>query len=149
VEIRELGEMRGVVATRPIARGSELVRVPRSRPITLETALGRLEERQVRVAELELSSAKARLAVWLLVERGDPRSVFQPYFDALPQRLLRFPINAISADRALLDGSLAGVMLDRRVAELRSRDRRQGRDRAGAVRRVGQPRARPQHALGL
>jgi histone-lysine N-methyltransferase SETD3 len=118
VEIRELGEMRGVVATRPITRGSEVARVPRSLLITVQTALGRLEERQVRVAELELSSEHARLAVWLLVERGDPRSGFRPYFDALPQRLPRFPINAASADRALLDGSLAGAMLDRLRADL-------------------------------
>lgn len=118
VEVRELGEMRGVVATRPIPRGSEVVRVPRSLLITLQTALGRLEERQVRVAELELSSKSGPLAVWLLVERSDPGSVFQPYFDALPQRLPRFPINAASADRALLDGSLAGAMLDRLRADL-------------------------------
>jgi hypothetical protein len=42
VELRELGEMHGVVATRPIPRGSEVVRVPRSLLITLQTALGRL-----------------------------------------------------------------------------------------------------------
>lgn len=124
VEIRELGEMRGVVATRPITRGSEVARVPRSLLITLQTALARLEERQVRVAELELSSEKASLAVWLLVERSDPRSVFQPYFDALPQSLPRFPINAASADRALLDGSLAGAMLDRQRADLEADHRK-------------------------
>jgi SET domain-containing protein/rubisco large subunit methyltransferase-like protein len=118
VEIRELGETRGVVATRPITRGSEVVRVPRSLLITLPTALGRLEARQVRVTELALSSENARLAVWLLVERGDPRSGFQPYFDTLPRSLARFPINAASADRALLDGSLAGAMLDRLRADL-------------------------------
>jgi len=118
VEIRELGETRGVVATRPITRGSELVRVPRSLLITLQTAVAQLEDRQVRVAELELSSDKARLAAWLLVERRDPRSVFQPYFDALPHSLPRFPINAASADRALLDGSLAGATLDRLRADL-------------------------------
>jgi histone-lysine N-methyltransferase SETD3 len=118
VELRELGEMRGVVATRPIARGSELVRVPRGLLITVQSALGRLESRQVPVAELTLSSEKAWLAVWLLVERADPRSGFHPYFDALPQRLPRFPINAAPADRALLDGSLAGAMLDDLRADL-------------------------------
>jgi len=72
----------------------------------------------VRVAELELSSEKALLAVWLLVERSEPRSVFQPYIDALPRILPRFPINAASADLALLDGSLAGAMLDRLRVDL-------------------------------
>jgi histone-lysine N-methyltransferase SETD3 len=118
VEIRELGEMRGVVATKPILRGSEVARIPRRLLVTLETSLVRLAEHQVRPAELELSSKHTQLAVWLLVEHRDPRSVFQPYFDALPPSLPRFPINAAPADRALLDGSLAGAMLDRLRANL-------------------------------
>lgn len=110
--------MRGVVATRPIARGSEVARIPRSLLITPEHAHARLAERQLRLADLELSSERTELAVWLLVERGDPRSAFQPYFDALPRSLPLFPINASPEDRALLDGSLAGAMLDRLHADL-------------------------------
>jgi hypothetical protein len=110
--------MRGVVATKPIARGSEVARIPRSLLITLETALARLAERRLRLAELELSSERTQLAVWLLVERGDPGSAFQPYFDALPPSLPHFPLNASPEDRALLDGSLAGAMLDRLRADL-------------------------------
>jgi hypothetical protein len=118
VEIRVLGGMRGVVAVKPIARGSEVVRVPRSLLVTLETAIARLAEEQVQVASLELSSKQVPLAVWLLVERRDPRSAFQPYFDALPRSFPRLPIYASPADRALLDGSLAGAMLDRVRADL-------------------------------
>jgi hypothetical protein len=107
-----------VVATRPIKRGTEVARIPRSLLITLETALARLEEHQVRPAELELSNLHTQLAVWLLIERRDPRSVFQPYFDALPPSFPRFPIYASPADRALLDGSVAGAMLDRLRADV-------------------------------
>jgi protein-histidine N-methyltransferase len=113
LEIRDLGEMRGVVATKPIARGSEVARIPRSLLITLETALARLAERRLSPPALELSSERTQLAVWLLVERGDPLSAFQPYFNALPRSLPRFPIYASAEDRSLLDGSLAGAMLDR------------------------------------
>jgi hypothetical protein len=118
LEIKELAEMRGVVATKPIMRGTEVARIPRRLLITLETALARLAEQQVRSAELALSSKHTQLAVWLLVERRDPGSVFQPYFDALPRSFPRFPIYATPADRALLDGSLAGAMLDRLRANL-------------------------------
>lgn len=118
LEIRELGEMRGVVATRPIARGTEVARIPRRLLITLETALARLAGRPLPPPELELSSERTQLAVWLLAERGDPRSAFQPYFNALPRSLPRFPIYASPEDRALLDGSLAGAMLDRLRAQL-------------------------------
>ena len=121
VEIRELvagDEMRGVVAAAAIAAGSEVVRVPRSLLITLEAARAQLVERRVLPAELELSSRHFVLAVWLLVERRDPRSVFQPYFDALPRSFPRFPLHASPEERALLDGSLAGTMLDRLRAAL-------------------------------
>jgi SET domain/Rubisco LSMT substrate-binding len=126
VEIRELGrigdqvgdQMRGVVATEPIAAGSEVVRVPRGLLITLETARGQLVEREVLPADLELSSKHFMLAVWLLVERRDPRSAFQPYFDALPNGFPQLPIHASPEERALLDGSLAGAMLDRLRASL-------------------------------
>jgi histone-lysine N-methyltransferase SETD3 len=105
--------MRGVVATHPIAAGSDVVRVPRSLLITLETARARLVEGQVIPAELALSSKHFMLALWLLIERRDPRSVFQPYLDALPAGFPRFPIHASPEERALLDGSLAGDMLGR------------------------------------
>ena len=110
--------MRGVVAIRPIMRGSEVARIPRSLLITLETARARLAARQVRPAALELSSEHSELAVWLLVEQRDPQSVFQPYFAALPRSFPRFPINATPAARALLDGSLTGTMLERLCADL-------------------------------
>jgi hypothetical protein len=109
--------MRGLVATRPITRGSQLARIPRSLLIDFETALGRLADRQMR-AELELSDDLTQLAAWLLVERRDPHSIFQPYFDALPRSFPRFPINAAPTDLALLDGSLARAMLDHERATL-------------------------------
>jgi histone-lysine N-methyltransferase SETD3 len=118
VEVRELGEMRGVVAVKPIAQGSEIVRVPRSLLITLETAMARLAERQVQMTALELSSEQVPLAAWLLVEQRDPRSAFQPYLDALPRSLQGSPMHASPADRALLDRSLAGAMLDRLRADM-------------------------------
>jgi histone-lysine N-methyltransferase SETD3 len=113
VEIRELDAMRGVVATSPIAAGGEVVRVPRGLLMTLETARAQLVASSILPAELELSSKHFVLAVWLLVERRDPRSVFRPYLDALPNSFPSFPILASADERALLDGSLTGAMLDR------------------------------------
>jgi hypothetical protein len=118
VEIANLGEMRGVVATGPIARGSEVARIPRRLLITVEDAHARVADRGPRLTDLELSSERTQLAVWLLVERSDPGSAFQPYLDALPRSLPRFPIYASAEDRALLDGSLTGAMLDRLRADL-------------------------------
>lgn len=120
VEIRELGESRGAVATRPIALGGELSQVPRSLLVSVETALGRLAERQMRAAALEESSELTQLAVWVLVEQRDPGSVFWPYFDAFPRSFPHFPIHAAPADLALLDGSLTGSMVDYQRATLES-----------------------------
>ncbi|HSR98133.1 MAG TPA: SET domain-containing protein-lysine N-methyltransferase [Kofleriaceae bacterium] len=131
VEIRELGQIgdqtRGVVATAPIAASSEVVRVPRSLLITVETARAQLVERELVPAELELSSKHFMLAVWLLVERRDPRSMFQPYLDALPgsvRSFRSFPVFASPQERALLDGSLTGAMLDRLRASLEADHRK-------------------------
>jgi histone-lysine N-methyltransferase SETD3 len=126
VEIQEGGQvggridetMRGVIATAPIAAGSEVVRVPRSLLITLERARLQLVERALLPADLELSSKHFMLAVWLLVERRDPRSMFQPYLDALPRSFPSFPVLASPQERALLEGSLTGAMLDRLRASL-------------------------------
>jgi SET domain/Rubisco LSMT substrate-binding len=112
VEVRELGAMRGLVATRPAAHGSELMQVPRSLLVNARTALDGLAARQVPTAALERASNVIKLVAWLLVERRDPHSIFQPYFAALPQSFPEFPINATPADLALLDGSLAGGMVE-------------------------------------
>lgn len=118
VEVRDLGEMRGVVATRRIEPGSEVARVPRGLLITREDARARLAARQVQLADLALSSPQTPHAVWLLFETRAPRSDLRPYLDALPRSLPRFPLHAAPADRALLDGSLTGAMLDRLGADL-------------------------------
>jgi SET domain/Rubisco LSMT substrate-binding len=118
LEIRELRGMRGVVATRPIARDRPLVQIPRSLLVNARTALERLADRQLRVTELEAAGELSQLAAWLLVEQRDASSTFQPYFDALPRSFPHVPIHASPADLALLDGSLAGAMLDHLRATL-------------------------------
>src|SRR6185295_18801735 len=84
LEIRELGTMRGLVATRAVELGSLLMQVPRSLLVDARTALERLAARQLSTAELEQASSATQLAAWLLVEHRDPDSTFQPYFAALP-----------------------------------------------------------------
>jgi histone-lysine N-methyltransferase SETD3 len=118
VEVRELGDMRGLVATRAISSGSDVVRVPSSLLVTLETARAQLAHRRALPADLALSSKHFLLALWLLVERRDPASAFRPYLDALPERFPACPLDAPPDERALLDGSLTGAMLDRLRAHL-------------------------------
>lgn len=120
LELRELHGSRGAVAARPIAQGSELSQIPRSLLISVKTALERLADREMRTAAVEESSELTQLAVWLLVERRDPGSVFRPYLDAFPRSFPHFPINAAPADLALLDGSLTGAMVDYQRATLES-----------------------------
>jgi hypothetical protein len=120
VEVRERDGMWGVVATRPIAAGSELARIPRRALISVETALASLAERQMRAAALEEMTELTQLAVWLLVERGDRRSAFRPYLDALPPSFPDFPICVAPAQSALLDGTLTGSMIDYQRAMLES-----------------------------
>ena len=118
LEIRELGAMRGLVATRPVARGSQLMQVPRTLLVNPKTALEGLAARQVPTAELERASAATQLAAWLLVERRHPDSVFQPYVASLPHSFPEFPTNATLTDLALLEGSLAGDMIENLRASL-------------------------------
>jgi len=110
--------MRGLVATRPVARGSALMQVPRTLLVSPKTALEGLAARQMPTAELARASATTQLAAWLLVERRDPDSVFQPYVASLPHSFPEFPINATLADLALLEGSLAGAMIENFRASL-------------------------------
>jgi len=118
LEIREHGAMRGLVATRPIAPGCELMRVPRTLLVHPKTALEGLAARQMATAELERASAATQLAAWLLVERRDPDSRFQPYVASLPHSFPGFPIHATLAELALLEGSLAGAMIENFRASL-------------------------------
>jgi histone-lysine N-methyltransferase SETD3 len=118
LEIRERGAGRGLVATRPVARGTQLLQVPRTLLVTPETALDGLAARAVPIAELARASGATQLAVWLLVERRDPASAFQPYVASLPPDFPEFPINATVADLALLEGSLAGEMVESLRASL-------------------------------
>jgi histone-lysine N-methyltransferase SETD3 len=120
VEIRERDGMRGVVATRRIAAGSELAQIPRSALISVDAALASLAERQMRAAAVDEMSELTQLALWLLVERRDPRSAFRPYLDTLPPSFPDFPINAAPAELALLDGTLTGSMVDYQRATLES-----------------------------
>lgn len=110
--------MRGLVATRPVAHGSQLMQVPRSLLVDPKTALEGLAAREIPTAELEQTSGVTQLAAWLLVERRDPDSRFQPYLAALPQSFPEFPTNATPDDLALLEGSLAGAMVENVRASL-------------------------------
>lgn len=116
--IRELGTMRGLVASRPIVSGTQLMQVPRSVLVHPSTALEGLAARQMPTRELEQATAATQLAAWLLVERRDPDSRFQPYIASLPQSFPDFPISATPADLALLAGSLAGDMIENFRASL-------------------------------
>jgi histone-lysine N-methyltransferase SETD3 len=117
LEIRELRGMRGVVATAPIAAGSQLAEIPRRLLINARTALERLAARQIR-AGLEDANEVTQLAAWLLVEQRDPGSRFRPYLESLPRSFPQFPLQAAPEDVALLDGSLVGAMLAYQRAEL-------------------------------
>lgn len=103
---------RGVRARRPIAAGEVLVRVPRRLLVTTEqverTAIGRAIE----LAGVELSGSHALHAAWLAVEDADPRSRWQPYLAMLPRDQRAFPIHATPEERALLDGTIAGALVD-------------------------------------
>jgi histone-lysine N-methyltransferase SETD3 len=116
--IRERAGHRGVFATRAIAEGTVIVRLPRPLLVTREQVRVSSLGRQLRDANLELSSSHALLAGWLAVERRNPRSPFHPYFDALPRAFDGFPLHASAEHRALLAGSLTGAMLDELRADL-------------------------------
>ena len=117
LEIRELRGMRGVVATAPIAPGSQLAEIPRRLLINAMTALDGLAARQIR-AGLDEANEVTQLAAWLLVEQRDPGSVFRPYLETLPRSFPQFPLHATPEDVALLDGSLVGAMLAHQRAEV-------------------------------
>jgi histone-lysine N-methyltransferase SETD3 len=120
VEFRERDGVRGVVAMRPIAAGSEIAQVPRSALVSVETALAGLAVRQLRTAAVEGMTQLTQLALWLLVERRDPGSALRPYLDILPRSFPDFPINVAPAELALLDRTLTGAKLDHQRAMLES-----------------------------
>lgn len=118
LRISERGATRGLVATRPVARGTELLQVPRALLVDPRTALAGLARRQVPTAELARAGATTQLAAWLLAERRDPGSAFQPYLASLPPSFPESPLHASPDELALLEGSLAGATIERARASL-------------------------------
>ncbi|MBK7074329.1 MAG: SET domain-containing protein [Myxococcales bacterium] len=102
---------RGMVATRPIAAGEVVARIPRALLITREHARASSVGRQLRDANVELSSSHATFAAWLCVEARRATSPYAPYLRSLPAAYDGFAIHAPADERALLRGTLTGDRL--------------------------------------
>lgn len=102
---------RGMVATRTIAAGEVVARIPRALLITREHARGSSVGRQLRDAGIELSSSHALFAAWLCVELRRPGSPHAPYLRSLPAAYDGFAVHAPPDERALLRGTLTGDRL--------------------------------------
>lgn len=111
VEVRAAATGRGVFAARDLPEGAVVIRVPRALLVLKERVRASSLARQLRDANLELSSDHALFAAWLAVERRSPRSPFLPYFGSLPADFSGFPFHAPPAEDALLAGSLTGALL--------------------------------------
>ncbi|MBL8627246.1 MAG: SET domain-containing protein [Myxococcales bacterium] len=102
---------RGMVATRAIAAGEVVARIPRGLLITREHARASSVGRQLRDAGVELSSSHATFAAWLCVEARRAASPYAPYLRSLPASYDGFALHAPADERALLLGTLTGDRL--------------------------------------
>jgi len=102
---------RGLVATRAIAAGEVVARIPRALLVTREHARASSVGRQLRDAGVELSSSHALFAAWLCVEARRQASAYAPYLRSLPTSYAAFALAASAEERALLRGTLTGDRL--------------------------------------
>jgi hypothetical protein len=120
---------RGVIAARDVAAGERVATIPRGLLVTRERVRASSVARQIRDANVALSSPHALFAAWLCVEAHGGRSDYAPYLAMLPDDFSGFPLHAAPADRAELTGTLAAALVDELATDV-------ARDHAALVARV-------------
>merc|ERR1712091_485926 len=107
--------MGGVHAVRDIKADETLMEIPLKCLITVEMGKATDVGRAVLEAELELDAPKhVFLMLFLLIDRRNPDSFFQPYYDVLPSTLANMPIFWEAHELAWLEGSYLLVQIEER-----------------------------------
>lgn len=92
----------GLVATKPLAKGSIFVRVPEKLIMSVDNVSDGLRKLMANVPLME-SMYNVRLAFSVLVERLDEHSFWKPYLDVLPERystVMSFSVNEMQELRS-------------------------------------------------
>ena len=86
-------EMRGVHAKQTILPNTTCISIPLSCLITVEMGQSTQIGQAILSSELDLDAPKhVFLMIYLLLDRRNPKSFFQPYYDILPKTLNNMPI---------------------------------------------------------
>mmetsp|Transcript_29878 Transcript_29878/g.92359 ORF Transcript_29878/g.92359 Transcript_29878/m.92359 type:complete len:478 (-) Transcript_29878:128-1561(-) len=108
-------EVRGVHAVRKIEANETLMKIPLKCLITVEMGKATDVGRAVLEAELELDAPKhVFLMLFLLLDRRNPKSFFQPYYQVLPQTLSNMPIFWSPQELEWLRGSYLLAQIEER-----------------------------------
>lgn len=105
---------RGACALRAIAVDEVVMEIPSRYLITEELALGSEVGRRITASGASLNTPHSVIAAYLLQERRDPGSPFQPYFDALPREYPHMPVYFNERERFFLKGSFVLGVIDHR-----------------------------------
>jgi histone-lysine N-methyltransferase SETD3 len=118
IEQRE-GE-RGVCARRPIAAGDLVMEIPRRFIITYELVKESEIGRRIEGLGITLGSHASFMAAYLLEERRNPRSFFQPWFHVLPTSYVHMPFFLREHELAYLKGSVTLERIRRSSRSIRA-----------------------------
>mmetsp|Transcript_62639 Transcript_62639/g.75375 ORF Transcript_62639/g.75375 Transcript_62639/m.75375 type:complete len:633 (-) Transcript_62639:577-2475(-) len=99
-------EMRGVHARQNIAPNTVCMTVPLKCLVTVEMGQSTPIGQKILVSDLDLDAPKhIFLMIYVLMDRLNPQSFYQPYYDVLPKNLSNMPIFWNDDDLRLLQGS--------------------------------------------
>jgi histone-lysine N-methyltransferase SETD3 len=120
LELRDYGdEMRACHAVSNVDEEETIVEVPLKCLITVEMGKDTQIGRAILDSNIELDAPKhIFLMIFMLLDRQNPRSFFQPYYDILPPSLSNMPIFWTPTELGYLEGSYLLQQIEERKAAI-------------------------------